>query len=315
MARFIVVRLVNSIPVLLIVSLVSFSIMQMVPGDPASVMAGPQATPREVEQLRVALGLDRPFLDQLLIWYTNLAHGDLGRSILLGRSVGQAINERLGITLALAMFGFVITLAIAIPAGVLAALRQNTWVDQAVMTIALAGVSLPNFWLGLMLIVLFSVVLDLLPAGGYVPIAEGIGPWFRCLILPSFSLAMLQVGLLARITRSAMLEVLRQDYIRTARAKGLARIFVIGKHALKNALVPVITVIGIIFSLLLSGSVVIETVYSLPGLGRLLATSILSRDYPVIQGGLLVSAAMFVFVNLAVDVLYALIDPRLRDQS
>ncbi len=315
MARFIVVRLVNSIPGLLIVSLVSFSIMQMVPGDPASVMAGPQATPREVEALRQQLGLDRPFLEQLVIWYGNLIQGDLGRSILLGRSVGQAIWERLGITLALALLGFLVTLAIAVPAGVLAALRQNTWVDQAVMTIALAGVSLPNFWLGLMLIVLFSVVLDLLPAGGYTPIAEGIGPWFKSLILPSFSLAMLQVGLLARITRSAMLEVLRQDYIRTARAKGLARIYVVGKHALKNALVPVVTVIGIIFSLLLSGSVVIETVYSLPGLGRLLATSILSRDYPVIQGGLLVSAAMFVFVNLAVDVLYALIDPRLRDQS
>jgi len=315
MARFIVLRLINAIPVLLIVSFVSFSIMQMVPGDPASVMAGPQATAAEVEQLRQQLGLDRPFVDQLVIWYTNLLHGDLGRSILLGRSVGQAIQERLGITLALALFGFLITLAIAVPTGVLAALRQNTWVDQAVMTIALAGVSLPNFWLGLMLIVLFSVVLDLLPAGGYVPIAEAVGPWFKSLILPSFSLAMLQVGLLARITRSAMLEVLRQDYIRTARAKGLARIYVVGKHALKNALVPVVTVIGIIFSLLLSGSVVIETVYSLPGLGRLLATSILSRDYPVIQGGLLVSAAMFVFVNLAVDVLYALIDPRLRDQS
>ena len=313
MARFIVVRLVNSIPVLLIVSLVSFSIMQMVPGDPASIMAGPQATPREVEEMRQALGLNKPFLDQLLIWYGNLLQGDLGRSILLGRSVGQAIGERLGITLALAFFGFAITLAIAVPAGVFAALKQNSWADQLVMTLALAGVSLPNFWLGLMLIVLFSVVLELLPAGGYVPIADGLWPWFASLILPSFSLALLQVGLLARITRSAMLEVLRQDYIRTARAKGLARVFVVGKHALKNALVPVITVVGIIFSLLLSGSVVIETVYSLPGLGRLLATSILSRDYPVIQGGLLVTAAMFVFVNLAVDVLYALIDPRLRE--
>ena len=194
-------------------------------------------------------------------------------------------------------------------------MRPNSAIDRFALSLAVTAQAVPTFWLGLMLIVLFSVVLDLLPAGGYVPIAEGIGPWFRCLILPSFSLAMLQVGLLARITRSAMLEVLRQDYIRTARAKGLARVFVIGKHALKNALVPVITVIGIIFSLLLSGSVVIETVYSLPGLGRLLATSILSRDYPVIQGGLLVSAAMFVFVNLAVDVLYALIDPRLRDES
>jgi peptide/nickel transport system permease protein len=249
-----------------------------------------------------------------VIWFGNLFQGDLGRSILLGRSVAQAISERLGITLALALFAFAITALVAIPAGVIAALRQNTWVDQAVMTIALAGVSLPNFWLGLMLIVVFSVWFELLPAGGYVPIAEGVWPWFRSLILPSFSLALLQIGLLARITRSAMLEVLRQDYVRTARAKGLARVMVVGKHAFKNALITVVTVIGIIFSLLLSGSVVIETVYSLPGLGRLLATSILSRDYPVIQGGLLVTAAMFVFVNLAVDVLYALIDPRLRDE-
>jgi peptide/nickel transport system permease protein len=314
MARFIVVRLINSVPVLLIVALVSFSIMQLVPGDPASVMAGPNATQQEIADLRSNLGLDRPFLEQLVIWFGNLFQGDLGRSILLGRSVAQAISERLGITLALALFAFAITALVAIPAGVIAALRQNTWVDQAVMTIALAGVSLPNFWLGLMLIVVFSVWFELLPAGGYVPIAEGVWPWFRSLILPSFSLALLQIGLLARITRSAMLEVLRQDYVRTARAKGLARVMVVGKHAFKNALITVVTVIGIIFSLLLSGSVVIETVYSLPGLGRLLATSILSRDYPVIQGGLLVTAAMFVFVNLAVDVLYALIDPRLRDE-
>ena len=314
MARFIVVRLINSVPVLLIVALVSFSIMQLVPGDPATIMAGPSATQQEIADLRRNLGLDRPFFEQLLIWFGNLFQGDLGRSILLGRSVAQAIYERLGITLALALIAFAITTLVAIPAGVIAALRQNTWVDQAVMTIALAGVSLPNFWLGLMLIVVFSVWFELLPAGGYVPLAEGLWPWFRSLILPSISLALLQIGLLARITRSAMLEVLRQDYVRTARAKGLARVMVVGKHAFKNALITVVTVIGIIFSLLLSGSVVIETVYSLPGLGRLLATSILSRDYPVIQGGLLVTAAMFVFVNLAVDVLYALIDPRLRDE-
>ncbi|MBM3525722.1 MAG: ABC transporter permease [Alphaproteobacteria bacterium] len=312
MGRYIVQRLISAIPVLLIVTLISFCVMQLVPGDPAAVMAGPQATKTEIEQVRAQLGLDEPFLLQLKRWYVGLAQGDLGRSILLGRTVAQAIAERLPVTIALALLAFALTIAIGVPCGILAALRHNSWIDQAVMTIALLGVSLPNFWLGLMLIVLFSVVLDLLPAGGYVPVAQGLWPWFKSLFLPALSLGLLQIGLLARITRSTMLEILRQDYVRTARAKGLPALKVVGKHALKNALIPVVTVIGIIFSLLLSGSVVIETVYSLPGLGRLLATSILSRDYPVIQGGLLITAAMFVLINLAVDVLYAALDPRVR---
>jgi peptide/nickel transport system permease protein len=312
MGRYIVQRLISAIPVLLIVTLISFCVMQLVPGDPAAVMAGPQATKTEIEQVRAQLGLDEPFLLQLKRWYVGLAQGDLGRSILLGRTVVQAIGERLPVTIALALLAFALTIAIGVPCGILAALRHNSWIDQAVMTVALLGVSLPNFWLGLMLIVLFSVILDLLPAGGYVPIAQGVWPWFKSLFLPALSLGLLQIGLLARITRSTMLEILRQDYVRTARAKGLPAYKVVGKHALKNALIPVVTVIGIIFSLLLSGSVVIETVYSLPGLGRLLATSILSRDYPVIQGGLLITAAMFVLINLAVDVLYAVLDPRVR---
>ena len=312
MGRYIVQRLLSAIPVLLIVTLISFCVMQLVPGDPAAVMAGPQATKIEIEQVRQQLGLDEPFLLQLRRWYVGLAQGDLGRSILLGRSVAQAIAERLPVTLALAALSFLFTLAIGIPCGIVAALRHNTWVDQAVMTVALIGVSLPNFWLGLMLIILFSVVLDLLPAGGYVPLAQGVVPWLKSLFLPALSLGLLQIGLLARITRSTMLEILRQDYIRTARAKGLPVFKVVGKHALKNAMIPVVTIIGIVFSLLLSGSVVIETVYSLPGLGRLLATSILSRDYPVIQGGLLLTAAMFVAINLVVDVLYAFLDPRVR---
>jgi peptide/nickel transport system permease protein len=312
MLRYVAQRLLAAVPVMLIVTLVSFSIMQMVPGDPAAVMAGPQATKAEVDGVREQLGLDQPFLVQLGRWYAGLAQGDLGRSILLGRTVSRAIAERIPVTLALALLSFAFTLAIAVPAGILAAMRQNSWVDQVVMTVALLGVSLPNFWLALMLIVLFSVTLDLFPAGGYVPMAQGFVPWFKSLFLPALSLGLLQIGLLARITRSAMLEILRQDYVRTARAKGLPVASVVGKHALKNALIPVITIIGIIFSLLLSGSVVIETVYSLPGLGRLLANSIMSRDYPVIQGGLLVTAAMFVVINLVVDVLYALVDPRVR---
>jgi peptide/nickel transport system permease protein len=312
MGRYIIQRVLAAFPVLAIVTLISFSIMQLVPGDPAAVMAGPQATSAEIENLRTQLGLDQPFLVQLGRWLGGLAQGDLGRSILLGRGVSQAIAERMPVTLALALLSFLLTMAVGIPCGIIAALRQNTWVDQAVMTVALIGVSLPNFWLGLMLIIFFSVILDLLPAGGYVPFSAGFWPWFKSLLLPSLSLGLLQMGLLARITRSTMLEVLRQDYIRTARAKGLPTFKVVAKHAFKNALIPIVTIIGIIFSLLLTGSVVIETVYSLPGLGRLLATSIFSRDYPVIQGGLLLTASMFVGINLLVDVLYAFLDPRVR---
>ena len=215
-------------------------------------------------------------------------------------------------TLALAGFALLLTIAIGLPCGVIAAVRANTWIDQAVLTFALIGVSVPNFWSSLMLIVLFGVMLDWLPAGGYIPFADDPVGWARCLILPAFSLALLQVGLLARITRATMLEVLQQDYVRTARAKGLPAVSVIGKHALKNVMVPVITVIGISFGLLLSGSVVIETVYSLPGMGRLLANAVFGRDYPLIQGGLLVTAAVLVLLNLVVDLLYAVVDPRVK---
>ena len=312
MMQFIVRRLLIAVPVLLLVSLISASIMQLVPGDPAAVIAGASASDAEIAQVRKQLGLDQPFPVKLARWYSDLAHGDLGHSILLNRPVTQAIAERVPVTLALAGFALLLTVAIGVPAGVIAAMRANTWVDQAVLTLALVGVSIPNFWLSLMLIVLFGVMLDWLPAGGYVPFADDPVGWVRCLILPGISLALLQIGLLARITRATMLEVLQQDYIRTARAKGMPAFFVIGKHALKNVLVPVVTVIGISFGLLLSGSVVIETVYSIPGMGRLLANAIFGRDYPVIQGGLLLTAAVLVLLNLLVDVLYAVIDPRIK---
>jgi peptide/nickel transport system permease protein len=312
MAEFVVRRLIAAVPVLFLVTLIAASIMQLVPGDPAAVIAGQSATDVEIAQLREQLGLDRPFIVRLFEWYAGLAHGDLGYSILLNRPVTEAIAERVPVTLALAGFALLLTIGIGLPCGIIAALRANTWVDQVVLTIALVGVSVPNFWLSLMLIVLFGVMLDWLPAGGYIPFADDPLGWVRCLILPGFSLALLQVGLLARITRATMLEVLRQDYVRTARAKGLPSILVVGKHALKNVMVPVVTVIGISFGLLLSGSVVIETVYSIPGMGRLLANAIFGRDYPLIQGGLLVTAAALVLLNLGVDLLYALLDPRVK---
>jgi peptide/nickel transport system permease protein len=312
MLRFALRRILASLPVLLIVTLIAFSVMQLVPGDPAAAIAGAGATNQEIAAIRIQLGLDKPFLEQLVTWYGGLIQGDLGRSILLNRPVWQAITERLPITLPLSLFALILTILVGVPAGVVAALRANSWVDQAVTGLAMLGVSVPSFWLALMLIVLFGVHLEWLPTGGFVPFAENPAAWARSMVLPSVSLALLQIGLLARITRSAMLEVLRQDFVRTARAKGLPGWMVIGKHALKNVMVPVVTVIGISFGLLLSGSIVIETVYGMPGLGRLMANAIFGRDYPVIQGGLLLTGVVLVLLNLAVDLLYALIDPRVR---
>ncbi|RAI01756.1 peptide ABC transporter [Acuticoccus sediminis] len=312
MIAYIIRRLLYVIPVLLIISLISFSLMQLVPGDPAIVVAGTSASNEEIERVREQLGLNQPFHVQLLTWYANLFRGDLGTSFLLGRDVVEVTLERLPVSLSIAIYALVLTLIFGIMLGIIAALRQNSWVDQAVMTVALIGVSLPNFWLGLILIVIFAVELGWLPTAGYVPFTEDIVGWLRSTTLPAVSLAMLQMGLLARITRSTMLEVLRQDYIRTARAKGLPEHVVVGKHALKNVMIPVITVIGIIFSVLLSGSVVIETIFSIPGVGSLLGSAILRRDYPVIQGGLLLVATMLLLLNLVIDVLYAYFDSRVR---
>ena len=312
MGRYVARRLGATVLVLFLVTLISFSIMHMVPGDPAVVMAGVGASADQVQRIREQFGLDAPFLVRLGRWYAGLLRGDLGQSILLGRSVAQAIAERLPATLALAAFAFGLTAVLGVVLGTIAAVRQHTWVDQAVMTIAVVGVSLPGFWLGLILIILFSVMLDWLPAGGYVPFAQSPSAWLRALVLPGASLALLQIGLLARITRSTVAETLRQDYVRTARAKGLPAWGVVGRHALGNATIPIMTVLGISVSLLLSGSVVVETVFSIPGLGRLMATAILARDYPVIQGGLLITALMFVGINLVVDLLYAWLDPRIR---
>jgi peptide/nickel transport system permease protein len=310
MAGYAARRALSAVPVLFLVTLIAFGIMQIVPGDPAMIIAGLGATPQEVARVRAQLGLDQPWHIQLARWYQGLARGDLGDSLLLGRSVSRALVERLPVTLSLTGYALVLTLVVGILSGVAASLRPNTWLDQALMTIALLGVSFPSFWLGLMLIVVFAVRLDWLPTGGYVPLSESVVGWLRSTTLPAVSLALLQIGLLARIVRATMLEVLGQDYIRTARTKGLPTSAVVWKHAFRNVMIPVVTIVGIITSLLLSGSVVIETVYSVPGIGRLLGSAVLRRDYPVIQGGLLVTAAGFVLLNLLVDVLYAYLDPR-----
>jgi len=305
-------RLLSAIPVLFIVSLISFGLMRLIPGDPAASIAGPSATPAQIDQLRRDLGLDEPLLMQLLHYYQGLLQGDFGKSLLLGKGVLAATLERLPVTIGLSLYALVLTLLIGVTSGIIAALRQNTWVDQVAMMIAMLGISIPNFFLGLLMIIFFAVQLGWLPSGGYVPFSQDPIGWLRSTTMPAISLALLQAGLLARITRSGMLEVLRQDYVRTARAKGLPERQVILKHALANALIPIVTVVGIIISLLLSGAVVTEALFSLPGMGQLLTQAVLSRDYPMVQGGLLLVTTCLVVVNILVDILYALIDPRVR---
>jgi peptide/nickel transport system permease protein len=305
-------RLAGAVPILLIVSLITFGMIHMIPGDPAVAIAGMSATSDQIMAIRHNLGLDEPVWSQLIHWYVNLLHGNLGVSLLLGQPVLQVVGVRLPVTLALSAYALVITLAIGLGSGILAALRQNTWVDQAAMIFAMLGISLPNFYLGLLMIIVLAVDLRWLPTGGYVAFTDDPLGWLATSTMPAISLALLLAGLLARITRSTMLEVLRQDYIRTARAKGLPEHRVVLRHALANALIPITTVVGIIVSLLLSGSVVTETLFSIPGIGQLLTQAVLNRDYPMVQGGLLLTTALLVLVNIGVDVCYALLDPRVR---
>jgi peptide/nickel transport system permease protein len=312
MGGVIVRRLIGSVPILLIVSLITFTMIHLIPGDPAAAIAGMSATSEQIANIRRDLGLDQPLLTQLGHWYLNLLHGDLGRSLLLGQPVLQASMSRLPVTLALSAYALVLTLLFGLVSGIVAALRQNTWVDQAAMVLAMLGISVPNFYLGLLMIILFAVQLRWLPTGGYIPLTADPVGWLATSTMPAISLALLLTGLLARITRSTMLEVLRQDYIRTARAKGLPERRVVLKHALTNALIPITTVVGIIVSLLISGSVVTETLFSIPGIGQLLTQAVLNRDYPMVQGGLLITTALLVLINIGVDVCYALLDPRVR---
>ncbi|MBL8696774.1 MAG: ABC transporter permease [Alphaproteobacteria bacterium] len=305
-------QLAQAVPVLLIVAVLTFFLMHLLPGDPASVIAGPEASKEAVAQIRTQLGLDLPLHEQLLVWFGHLARGDLGRSLVLNQPVTEAVLERLPVTMSLALVSFALTLPLGIAAGVLAACFRNTWFDAFVMLMALIGVSAPSFWIAILSVLLFSVSLQWLPSAGYVPIAQGLWPWFAALLQPAFILALFQIGFLARITRSAMLDVLDQDFIRTARAKGVSEWKTISKHAFRNTLIPVVTVCGIIFSLLVGGSVVIEQVFALPGIGRLIVQAIIGRDYPVVQGTLLLLGFVFVLLNLAIDVLYTLVDPRVR---
>jgi peptide/nickel transport system permease protein len=262
--------------------------------------------------LRQVLGLDKPLPVQMLEWYGRVLRGDLGQSILLNRIVTAAILERLPVTLSLAGIALLLALLLGVSAGIIAALNHNRWPDQAVMSLSLLGLSVPEFWLGLMFVVVFAVGLGLFPTGGFVPISQSVSGWALSIALPALALALTQMGFVARMARSSMLDVMRQDFVRTADAKGLARLDVVLRHGLPNALVPILTVSGIVSGALLGGAVIIEQVFSIPGVGRLIIGAILSRDFPVIQGGLLFLAFIYLSVNLIVDILYAVVDPRVR---
>jgi peptide/nickel transport system permease protein len=315
MLRLILVRLLAAVPVLLVVSLVSFGLTLLVPGDIASEMAGPTATAADVQRVRVELGLDQPPLTRMAQWYGGVLHGDLGRSILLNQSVGQAVLERLPVTLSLTFMALALACLIGIPAGLLAAAKARRWPDQVTMASAMVGLSVPDFWLGLVFIWVFGVQLHWLPTGGFVsPSVDFVG-WLRSIALPAGSLALTQLGPIARMTRSAALEVAGSDFIRTARAKGLTEPRVFARHVLAGSMVPILTVVGIGFGLSLGGALVVEQVFSLPGVGRLVIGAVLRRDWPVIQGGLLLTTCIFVMVNLVVDLLYLWVDPRLRENA
>ena len=312
MTSYILRRLLGVVPVLILVAIAAFLLVHLVPGDPALVMLGSDASPQQIQTLRTQLGLDRPLPEQFVIWVREVMRGNLGESFFLGRPVTRALLERLPATLQLALLSLLFALLIGIPAGLLAAVRQNTWWDQWVMAVAIGGVSVPSFWLGLALILVFSVQLGWLPSGGYAPLWQE--PWqgLRSLILPAVSLGFMQAALIARMTRSSLLDVLRQDYVRTARAKGVHHWLVIVRHALKNAMIPIITTTGTAFGVLLGGAVVVETVFIYPGLGRLVVLAVQRRDYPLVQGALLLISVIYVMVNLMVDILYGVFDPRIK---
>ena len=305
-------RILVTVPVLAIVALVVFSILHIAPGDPAGVIAGDQATEEQVQAIRTKLRLDLPFHEQFTLWLTNALQGDLGISIFSNRPVVALVLQRIEPTIALAVLTTIISITLAVPIGVLAAWRAGTAVDRGVMGFAVLGFSFPVFVIGYVLIYIFAIKLKLLPIQGYRPLADGFWPFLRHLILPSVALGLSFMALIARITRTSVLEVLSQDHIRTARAKGLPSRQLLFAHALPNAAVPIVTIIGVGVALLLGGVVVTESVFAIPGVGRLVVDAILQRDYPVIQGVLLIFSATYVIVNLVIDLLYVVIDPRIR---
>jgi peptide/nickel transport system permease protein len=305
-------RLLALVPVLLVVAAVVFLMIHLTPGDPARVLLGQDATPEQVQALRHELGLDRPLLVQFVLWLGRALRGDLGLSFFQHLPVTIDIVQHASPTLLLSLMAITVSLLIGIPAGVISAVFRNSWLDQGSLALAMLGAAVPSFWLGLSMIVIFAVNLGWLPSSGYRSPAEGLGLSLHYLLLPAFALGLPNSSLIIRFTRSSLLDVIGNDYIMTARAKGVGERAVIFHHALRNALVPILTVIGLTFAALMGGAVVTETVFSLPGIGQLVVSSVLRRDYPVIQGVILTVATAYVLINLGVDLLYFLVDPRVK---
>jgi peptide/nickel transport system permease protein len=312
MLAFLGRRLLATIPVLLIVSVLVFLLLRLTPGDPAAILAGDQATTEQIAQIRENLGLNRSIPEQYLIWLGHMLQGDLGQSFYYKTEVVTLIGQRIEPTLSLALITIVVAVLVSVPLGVLAAWRHGGWLDRGLMAFSVLGFSIPVFVLAYLLIWLLSMRLGWLPVQGYVRLSNGLGPWLYQLLLPAITLSVIYIALIARVTRAAVLETLGEDYIRTARAKGLPETKVLLRHALANAAVPIITVIGIGIALLIGGVVVTESVYAIPGLGRLTVDAVLARDFPTIQGIILFFSFVYVLVNLLVDLSYVFFDPRIR---
>ena len=312
MISFVARRLLATVPVLLVVAVLVFLLLRLTPGDPAAILAGDAANVDQIALIRSNLGLDRPILSQFGIWFGHLLQGDLGESFYYKTKVAALIGQRLEPTLSLAAVTILIAVAIAVPLGILAAWRFGGWLDRALIGFSVLGFSVPVFVLAYLLIWLVSLKLGWLPVQGYQRLADGLGPWLYHLALPSITLSVLYVALIARVTRASVMEALGEDYIRTARAKGLPELRVLVRHALVNAAVPIVTVIGIGIALLIGGVVVTESVYAIPGLGRLTVDAVLARDFPTVQGLILFFSFVYVMVNLLIDLSYVFLDPRIR---
>ncbi|MEJ5228677.1 MAG: ABC transporter permease [Pseudothermotoga sp.] len=312
MAKYIARRLIQVIPTLFFVILTVFIIMKMIPGDPAMVLLGPQARAEDIARFRQELGLDKPVFVQFILYLKRIVTGDLGKSLIYRQDVLSLILERLPTTITLSICALFVAIVIGIPAGIVAAMKHNSFFDLIVTILALIGISIPIFWFGMVLIIVFSLQLRWLPAVGLGDPSKGLWDIVSHFILPSLALGILSTGTIARFTRSSMLEVLNQDYIRTAYAKGLKKTLILYRHALRNALIPIITVIGLQLGNLLAGAVLTETVFALPGLGKLMVDGIFRRDYMLVQGEVLFTAIVYIFVNLAIDIAYALVNPKIR---
>lgn len=312
MAVYLLKRIFALIPVLLLVSIFVFLLLRLTPGDPAAILAGDAATTEQLERIREMMGLNEPILTQYFTWMGNVFRGDLGTSLISGVPVMDMISQRVGPTISIAILTIIIAILLAIPMGVLAAWHHRTWVDYLVMSFSVLGFSVPVFLVGYVLLLIFSVNLGWLPVQGFKPISAGIGAFLERAILPALTLASIYIALIARMTRAAMLDVLGEDYIRTARAKGVSDRRLLFVHALKNAAVPVVTIVGTGFALLISGVVVTESIFNIPGIGRLTVDAVLARDYPIIQAMILLTSTLYVLVNLLIDLSYMLFDPRIR---